>query len=175
MANNYTNSIMSDTNKRFVIKLTGKLDANGESSNTKIIGRNITGALAVDANNMVLVANGGVPRSNYRYTIARIVYDINFPIPGYMELIWEGANTSSTLATISNQFDLNMQDNLGNITNTANGATGNIIFNSVGSATNSSYNIVLEIHKDLRDYNAGQIQRPQDFNLTSTGKSIITP
>lgn len=165
MANSYSNQIVSDSNKRTVIKLTGKLDANGEASNTKIIGRSLPGALAVDANNLVLVsAPGAVARSNYRYSVARIVGDVFVP-NGYVELLWDGANSQTSIWCLSQSGDYNMMDNLGVINNTANGANGNVIVNTAGAGANNSYSLFIEIHKDARDFNQGQIQMPQDFNV----------
>lgn len=165
MANSFSTYTTVDTNKRTVLMITGALDANGESSNTKILGRNLTGALAVDANNLVLAsAPGAVPRVNYRYSIARIISNVNIP-GGYVTMQWSGANSPGTIMNLSGNQDFNGEGNLGTIQNTANGPTGNIIFNAVGAVANSSYNIIVEIHKDNRDFNAGQIQRPQDFNV----------
>lgn len=155
---------MTDTNKRIVIKLTGELDANGETGNTKVIGQSLKGALSVDANSQVTVAMGGVPRTNYRYSIGRILSNVNYPTGGYLKLIWDGANTQSTIALLNGPFDLNMQDNLGVMNNTANGANGNIIFTSVNAGNSGVYTVILEIYKDPRDYDQGQIAKPQDFN-----------
>ena len=157
MANSYSNQVISDSSKRTVIKLTGKLDANGESANTKIIGKSLPGALAVDANNLVLAtAPGAVARSNYRYSIARIIGDVFIP-NGYVELLWDGANSQTSIWIASQSGDFNMMDNLGVITNTANGSNGNVIVNTAGAGANNSYSLLIEIHKDPRDFNQGQV------------------
>ena len=165
MSNNFTYQILSDTNKRTVIKLTGELDANGETNNTKIIGAQLSGALAVDSNNMVTVAMGGTPRTTYRYGIGRIVYDINLPSTNaYVKLAWDGSQPA-TIACINDGFDLNMQDNLGLMNNNAGTPNGNITLTTVGVNSNSSYTIIIELYKNPLDYNQGQIQMPQDFNI----------
>lgn len=163
MSNNFTYAILADTNKRCVLKLTGELDANGETSNTKIIGQAIKGALANDSNNLVTVAMGGTPRSNYRYTIGRIVYDVN--LPGYLKLSWDGANPS-TIATLSGPGDLNIMDNLGAMNNTANVPNGNVTITTIGATTSSSYTLIIELYKNPADYDQGQTSiRKQDFNI----------
>lgn len=157
---------MLDHNKRTVIKLTGEVDALGETANTKIIGRLLSGALANDSNGMVLVTSpGAIPRTTYRYGISRIFADINPQIPGgYLKIQWDGA-TPATVAVLGNACDLNIQDNLGLINNNALTPNGNITFTTVNFGANGSYNIIIELHKNPLDYNQGQIQRPQDFNI----------
>jgi hypothetical protein len=162
MANSFSYQTISANNKREVVKLTGQIDANGEFGTTKIIGQNLSGALAVDSNNMVLVSACGMPRSSYRYSIARIIGDVFIP-NGYLNLLWDGANSQTSIMVLSASGDYNMQDNLGNIQNTANGFNGNIICQIAGSGANNSYTVWLELHKDPRDFNQGQVQRPQDF------------
>lgn len=164
MANNFNYQVISDNNKKIILYLTGELDANGEIANTKVIGSALPGALSVDANNNVLVANGGTPRSTYRYTVARIAHNVNIP-SGYLRMYWEGTGTNSTLYDASGNFDFNAYNNIGVIPNSANSPTGNIIFSTVNASSNCSYSIFLEIHKNNLDYNAGQILRPNDFNF----------
>ncbi len=169
MANSYSYQVISDSNKRTVIKLTGKLDANGETSNTKILGRSLPGALAVDSNNMVLAsAPGAVPRSNYRYSVARIVGDVFIP-NGYLELLWDGANSQTSIWILSGSGDYNMMNSLGVIQNSANGANGNIIVNTANASNFNSYSIFLELHKDARDFNQGQVgSNSNEFNQRVT-------
>lgn len=155
---------MVDTNKRIVIKLTGELDTAGETANVKIIGRSIKGALANDANGMITVAAGGTPRVTYRYNIGRILATTNFPSGGYLKMAWDGA-VPATIALVSTAIDINMMDNLGIINNTANTPTGNITFTTVNAGNSGAYTVVLEIYKDPRDYDQGQIAKPQDFNV----------
>ncbi len=163
MANLFSTQILSETNKKVIIKLTGQLDANG-TTNTVIQGRNFRGALAVDSNNRVLVSAGGVPRATYNYSVARIMYDVGIP-NGYVTLNWEGANTGP-IAVLWSTYDLNMQDNLGLITNNAISPNGNISISTTGSVANSSYTIILELHKNASNGNVDFITglTSADFN-----------
>lgn len=155
---------MADTNKRTVIKFTGELDANSETANTKIIGKLLKGALSVDSNNLVTVAMGGVPRTNYRYSIGRILHTINYPSDGYLKIQWDGASPS-TIALLSGYCDLNMQDNLGVMYNNANTPNGNVTFTSINAGNSGVYTVIMEIYKDPKDFDQGQIAKPQDFNV----------
>lgn len=164
MSNNFTYQVMADTNKRTVIKLTGELDATGEVANTKIIGQNLKGALAVDSNNLVTVAMGGAPRPTYRYNVGRIFYTINYPSDGYLKIQWDGG-TPSTMVLLTDAYDLNIMDNMGVIYNNATNPNGNITFTSVNSGNSGTYTILFEIYKNPLDFDQGQIRAPQDFNV----------
>lgn len=164
MANNFVGAVMADTNTRTVIRFCGEVDAVGETANTKISGRMLKGALATDSNNRVLVASGGTPRTNYRYTIERIFYSTNFPSGGYLKLYWDGA-TPSTIALLNGTGDIDVLDNMGSINNTATTPNGNVGFTIVNPAANGFYNVILELRKDLKDYDAGQVEAPQAFNV----------
>lgn len=182
MAQSFSTQILTDTNKRTVIKFVGQLDATGETGNVKVIGSQLRGALAVDANNMVLVNNpsnsafNGVARTNYNYTVARVYYDVWMP-GGYMVLNWTGG-TPTPICICAGAFDQNFQDNLGVICNTAVNPTGNISFTSVGANTNTGYTIILELHKGPNqantacDYDMGQVAAPSDFQQ---GRYAVKP
>lgn len=176
MANSYSTQILVDTNKKTIIKFIGQLDANGETANVKVIGSQLRGALAVDTNNAVLVSQGGVARTNYNYSVARVYYDVWMPT-GYLALNWTGS-TPSVICTCGGAFDQDFQDNLGVIPNSAVGPTGNISFSAFGSNTNTGYTIILELHKGPNsvntacDYDMGQIAAPSDFNF---GRYAVKP
>lgn len=171
MANFFYDQVILDTNKRTVIKCVGILDGSGqESSNVKIQGQALRGALAVDANSAVTVAMGGVYRTNYRANVARIFGSVNIP-SGYLKIDYSGAPIANVYAGTGN-FDLNIQENMGTIGNPLAGATGNLLFTTVGAGTNNSYTVILDIHKNGLDYDQGQIAKPSDFNF---GKYSVTP
>jgi hypothetical protein len=171
MANFFYDQIISDSNKRAVIKCLGLLDGSGqETANVKIQGMNLRGALAVDANNMVTVAMGGTPRTNYRANVARIAYNVNIP-SGYLKIDYSGT-TICNVAACAGQFDLNIQENMGSFGNPLAGATGNLLFTTVGAGPNNSYTVIIDIHKNGLDYDQGQITRPNDFGVKPFG---VTP
>lgn len=182
MANSFSTQVITDTNKRTVIKFTAQLDANGETANVKVIGSQLRGALSQDTNNAVLVSNpansalNGVPRVNYNYSIARVYYDVWMP-NGYVVINWTGG-TPGEACQCGGAFDQNFQDNLGVITNNAVGPTGNISFTTVGAAASTGYTIILELHKGPTqsntacDFDMGQVAAPSDFNF---GKYAIKP
>lgn len=168
MAITFDTQTLVDTNKRSVIKLVGLFDGSGqETANVKIIGSTLFGALAQDTNNAILVANGGVARTNYNYAVERITGTIS---TGYLQMQWTGG-TPRTIATLSGDFDWNMQENIAPIPNNAVGPTGNIMFTTVGTAAQSHYCVTLTLHKGPNqanvacDFNMGQIGKPSDFNF----------
>ncbi len=164
MANVLTAQTLLDLNKRAVIKFTGTFDGSGqETANTKIIGSLLRGALAVDANNNVLVSQGGSPRSNYVYSIQRIVYDMNIP-NGYLTISFDGAVPAPAASIHAPWGDLNSQSNLGIIQNNAGTPNGNVTFTTVNAQANNSYTVLVEIIKDPSTYDMGQFARPADFN-----------
>lgn len=173
MANIFSNQTLLDASKRTVIKLTGMFDGTTgqETANVKIVGSQLRGALAVDANNAVLVSQGGVARTSYSYSVKRLIYDINIP-NGYLLIQYTGSTAPGTIAVAHGEFDLNQVDNLGSILNNATVPTGNIEFTTSGAGANNSYTVMLEIIKDGKDFDFGQIERPADFNFGSYG---VTP
>lgn len=176
MALFFNDQILSDSNKKSVIRCMGVFDGSGqETANVKIIGSTLRGALAVDSNNAVTVAMGGAAKTNYRYGISRIAGCISGT--GYLRLDFSGS-TIGPIMTLSGSFDYNMQDNLGVIQNTAIAPTGNILFSTTGFSAQSAYSIVLELHKVVpaangvpagTDYDQGQIAKPSDFNFGAFG------
>lgn len=173
MALFFNDQILSDSNKKTVIRSIGVFDGSGqETANVKIIGSTLRGALAVDSNNAVTVAAGGNARANYRYGISRIAGNVSGN--GYLRLDFSGG-TIGPIMTLSGAFDYNMQDNLGVIQNQAVLPTGNVLFSTTGMAAGSAYSVVIEIHKVVpanttgfpagTDYDQGQIIAPGDFNF----------
>ena len=174
MANHFDTQILSDSHKRTVIKCTGEFDGSGqETANVKIAGMSLSGALTADTNNNVLLltttgALNGAKRTVYRYNISRIVYDVNIP-NGSVKIYWDGANTQPTAFNATGSGYYNSDMNIAAIPNNANGANGNLLFSTSGAIANSCYSIILELHKDNRDYDAGQINTPGDFNFKPGG------
>jgi len=172
MANTFSYQTLVDSSKKAVIKITGTLTNTNETSNVKIMGRTLGGALANDSNSNVLVtAAGAVPRTHYRYTVARVMGSVAIP-SGYAQLNWDGA-TQASMLNLSGTFDYNLsQGGLGVLINNAVTPNGNISMTTVGVSGECSYTLILELHKDGLDFNMGQVQRPQDFNHPPFG---VTP
>lgn len=171
MANTFTYQALVDSSKKAIIKITGTLTNTNETANVKIMGRNLSGALATDSNNNILVSAGGVPKTNYRYTVARVMGSVAIP-NGYAQLNWDGA-TPGTMLNLSGTFDYNLsQGGLGVLINNATTPNGNISMTTVGVSGDCAYTLIFELHKDGLDFNMGQVQRPQDFNHPPFG---VTP
>lgn len=180
MAATTTVQTIFDDTKRSVIKLTGYFSASGsdETGVLKVVGQALSGALSVDANNNVLVSQGGVARTNYNYAIGHIWGQINIPANAALQLSWTGG-TANTIAFFGpGTVDMVTESNMGTVWNNATGPTGNVSLTTYGTGTNSSYTLFLEIKKGPNsgnsacDYNMGQIQKPVDFNFGPGGFGI---
>lgn len=169
MANLFESQVILDTNKRAVLKFTGVFDGSGqETANTKIIGKTLFGALAADANNRVLVSNGGTARANYNYAINRVVAIV---AGGSVQIKWDGGTPATALILTNGYCDINSQDDLGTIPNNAINPNGNVTFTSIGAVAQSAYSIQIDIRKGPNqanqacDYQMGQLTKPSDFNF----------
>lgn len=163
----FTYQVLKDTNRISVIKLTGYFTDNFPENNVSRIAANtLSGAL--DANNALLVS-GGVAKSFYGTSVYRVWFDVNSPLPGHVRLFWNGQNTG-TILTVSGSGEYNGVNNWVPINNNASGnVSGDIGVTTIGFTANSSYSIVMELHKDSQYYNAGQLTEPSAFNYGQFG------
>lgn len=166
----FTYQILRDTNKISVIKLTGSFTNGTQESNVSRISANtLSGAL--NANNQLL-SSGGVAKPFYRTSVYRVWYDVNCPTPANLRMFWNGSNTA-TIMNLGGSGEYNVAGNWIPIPNNASGTvSGDIGFETSGFAANSSYSVIVELHKDSQYYNAGQLTEPAAFN---SGLYGITP
>jgi hypothetical protein len=164
----FTYQVLKDTNKISVIKLTGRFtDTTNEANNIRINANTLFGAL--DANNNLLVT-GNTAKPYYGTNAYRMWYSTSPNI--VVNVNWDG-NVSNPILLISGNGEYNNQSNLPPISNPLdNSANGNIGITTYSVTANSSYSIVLELHKDAAYYNAGQLTEPSSFNY---GNYSLTP
>lgn len=170
----YEYQTITDNTKNTIIKLVGTFDGSTNESNTARIQANtLYGALDVDGNPLNSeLSSANTARTYYQTTVSKIIYDVNFPKPGYVKLYWSGA-TPATIATLSGFGEI-CGENVGTpiIPNNAETPNGDIGIETFGAAENSSYTIIIELKKSGGDYDAGQFSDPLSFNH---GKYGITP
>jgi hypothetical protein len=171
MANQYSFHKIHDSSKKAVIKLTGIFDGTGQEVNSmRITANTLNGAL--DANGNFLIT-GNTEKPYYGLSLYRCWYSVN--VNGGVSLNWSGMSgrSNTTMLVLSGSGEYNENGGWGAIPNdnpTAN-ANGNIGLVTTQAIGNNSYTIILELHKDNRHYNAGQLTEPSVFNYGTFGVS----
>jgi hypothetical protein len=158
MANSYSYQTLEDTRK-VIVKLTGQLDGSEENNPFKIKANTFSGALNTDGD---YLSSGGSSKSFYETTVNKIWYSTSNTS---VELFWSG-NTASSICFINNNNEYNKMNNWLTINNNAEIPTGDIGIKTYNSKPNSHYTIILELHKNNRDYDAGWMNDPNAFNYT---------
>jgi hypothetical protein len=162
--------ILIDTNKRTVIKRVGIIDSD-ELENVIIDPRTL--AFALNANNLPYQTGNTVATgfANSAFTISRVIASVDAEV-GHLQLKWQGGTSQTIYALGVGAIDTNPQYQLPAITNNAVGPTGNVTIKTVGSTTNASYTVIIELHKNGQFYSSGQFQDPAAFNYPPYG---VTP
>jgi len=163
MANVYTEDRLIDTNRRALLKITGTLDS--DMSDLVVVDASTLGQ-AMNANNLLMVSNTH-PKSLYRVSVSRIWGDTT--IDGYLTLQFDGDdNLIQTIST--GAFNMDLDGVLaGDIDNDVANTTGDITLSGVGIGANDSYTIYIDMRKDPRDFNYGQLNDPAAFNYGDYG------
>jgi hypothetical protein len=167
---NSTQTII-DTNKRTVIKRIGIIDS--DENETVIIDPR-TLAFALNANGASYQTGNTVATgfANSAFTVSRVIASVDAEV-GHLQLKWQGTGTSQTIYALGvGSIDTNPQYQLPAITNNAIGPTGNVTIKTVGTTTNASYTVIIELHKNSQFYSSGQFQDPAAFNYPPYG---VTP
>lgn len=132
MADTVTSQTIINGARNLVIKCTNESDGTGES-----------GVKKVDAQSATLAVNGTVP--GIHLTIARITYNVS---QGAVRMQWDAS--SATDIDILSYAGVQDFTAFGGLTNpAASGATGSILFTTVGFVAGSSYTITLEMIKNV--------------------------
>lgn len=132
MADTVTSQTIANGPRNLIMKFTNESDGTGESGVTK-----------VDATSSTFAVNGTVPGIHLK--VARIIYAVN---NGAVRLLWD-ATTDTDMVILSGfgTMDYTFEGGLPNPNNT--GATGSILFTTVGFVSGSSYTITLEMTKNV--------------------------
>lgn len=173
-----TNTKQIDGTRQVRVVLTGWFDGTDgqESQVIKIDTWGLRGALSTAANGTQLLAGNGNPRSSYNVSVNRILYSMS--AGGLINLAWQGStNTPFITLAGSGSYDPARGTDLVINPEAFNGAgapghTGNIVLTTLGFGVNTEYSIVLDMKKDPKAFNQGQIERPKDFNIiVATGNN----
>ena len=159
------NSIQTlvDTNSRTVIKRIGIIDSD-ENETVIIEPLKLFGAL--NANGAYYQTGNTTPAglANSAFTISRILCSVDAEV-GHLQLKWQGTTTSQTIVAAGvGVFDSNPQYQFPSIGNNAIGPTGNVTIKTVGTTANAAYTIIIELHKNNKYYDKGQLTDPAAFN-----------
>jgi len=132
MADAVTSQTIINGSRNLVMKFTNESDGTGES-----------GVKKVDAESSTFAVNGVIP--GVHLTIARITYNVS---GGSLRLRWEAS--SATDIDILSYAGVQDYTAFGGLTNpNAAGATGSILFTTVGFVSGSSYTVTLEMLKNV--------------------------
>lgn len=160
MPNKLIEQRLIDSNKRTLLKYVFLSDGTAEANTRLLDASNLK--FALNANGYIMQSNTH-PKSAYRTTIKRVFG--NAKTNGYIKLQWEGSANSEIL-TLNSSFDYNFEA-MGDgavIWNNETGATGDILFSTVGAAANDSLTLFIDLKKDAADYDQGQTADPAAFN-----------
>lgn len=132
MADVVTSQTIINGPRNLVMKFTNESDGTGESAVTK-----------VDATSSTFAVNGTVPGVHLKVT--RIHYDVK---GGAVRLLWD-ATTDTDMEILGGYGEFNYKRFAGLTNPNAAGATGSILFTTVGFVSGSSYAITLEMTKGV--------------------------
>jgi len=133
MADTVTSQVIVNGNRNLVMKFTNLSDGTGESAVKKVDAQSATFA----------TTSGNVPGTHL--TINKVYYDLKTMS---LRILWD--NTIDTDALILGGFGTFDFNSFKGLTNPLNaGATGSILFTTVGAAANASYTVVLEMIKNV--------------------------
>ena len=141
------------------------------------MGRNFGGTIErIDTR--VLLTNAGGSQFNiapYNVSVTRVEYSIS---PGAMvNLAWQGASSNLAFLTLFGSGDIDTTQGTTLVFDPsvtglgAAGHTGNIVLSTMNMAANAGYTIIIDLKKDPKKFNQGQIGRPKDFNIIVSGNN----
>lgn len=132
MADTVSSQTIINGPRNLVMKFTNESDGTGES-----------GIKKVDAASSTFAVNGTVP--GVHLTVARVTYNVS---TGSVRMQWDAS--SATDIDILSYAGVQDYTAFGGLTNpNATGATGSILFTTVGFVAGSSYTITLEMIKNV--------------------------
>lgn len=160
-ANTVTEQRIIDNNKRALIKYTFISDGTDGDDNLLVDVSMLSNTL--NANGYLMVSNTH-PKSIYRTTIKRIFGQAK--ANGSFNLQWEGDTNTSIVrfGTGPFDFDFHSMGDGATLPNPEANATGDILLSLSGMQVNDFFTLFIDLRKDARDYNAGQLNDPVAFN-----------
>jgi len=168
MSNTFTYDILKDSTKDVFIKLTGNFtSSNNESNNNRISANSFLGALNSYGFD---ISNGGIPLNYYGFTIKNVWHSINNNLT--VELFYNGSNNNPILI-LNNSGEYRISKYSTPLSNYEFNTNGNIGIKTFGASNNSSYTLILEIHKNNNYYDSGKLNNNQDFNNFPNLEDIV--
>jgi hypothetical protein len=161
MANKILEQKIVDNNNRALIKYVILPDGTATANSILVDASSLSQAM--NANNQLMVANTH-PRATYRTTIKRIYG--NAKANGYYSLKWHGSTNSEIITITSGIFDYNF-DAAGlaaSIPNNEANPSGDILLSAFNPAAGDAITLFIDLKKDAKDFNAGQLNDPTAFN-----------
>ena len=161
MANKILEQKIVDSTSRALIKYVILPDGTATANSILVDASSLSNAM--NANSLLMVANTH-PRSTYRTSIKRIYGTAK--ANGYYSLQWHGATNSEIITITTGIFDFNF-DALGlsaSIPNPETNPSGDILLSAFAPAAGDAITLFIDLKKDARDFNAGQINDPTAFN-----------
>jgi hypothetical protein len=162
MANVITEHKIIDENKRALIKYSFLSDGSQVSNTILMDASSLVNAM--NANNMLMVSNTH-QKSLYRTTIKRIWGHAK--ANGHFNLQWHGDANNSIIRFSSGSFDYNFDaySSGGVIPNPEANSNGDILISTGGGMlANDYFTILVDLKKDAKDFQAGQLTDPVAFN-----------
>jgi hypothetical protein len=137
MADAVTSQVLLNGPRHLVMKFTNESDGTGESAVVKVDATSTTYANTIQGNVIV-------PGTHLKVT--RVVYDVRNM---GLRIRWDADTDTDMLVLGNGSSDMNFTD-IGGLQNPlGTGATGSILFTTVGAASGSSYSVVLYMTKGV--------------------------
>lgn len=159
MATTLTTQTLVDTNRHSVIKVVG---TGGTDANVSLI-RAANLAYAINATGVVSTSN---PKRLNRIAIKRVWGHGQMGLSNNVTLKWGGNSNNAIVTFGAGQFDYNFDagstQGTIEIPDQAN-CTGDILFSSTAGASDA-WTLFIDLKKDGRDYDQGQVRDPKAFN-----------
>lgn len=134
MANILTSQTLNNGPRNLVMKFTNVSDGTDETAVKK-----------VDATDTAFANQGVVP--GIHLTITRIIFDVKSML---LRILWEATTNTDIVDLGGDVADTHKFGDIAGLWNpNAAGATGSILFTTVGAMANSSYSIVLYMRKNV--------------------------
>lgn len=161
MANKILEQKIVDSSSRALIKYVILPDGTATANSVLVDVSSLSNAM--NANNQLMVANTH-PRAEYRTSIKRIYGTAKSN--GYYSLKWHGTTNSEIITITSGIFDFNFDADgkSAAITNNESGTNGDILLSAFNPSSGDAITLFIDLKKDAKDFNAGQLNDPTAFN-----------
>lgn len=163
MANVLREQKIVDSTKRALLKYVFVGDGTAAANATLVDVSAL--AFSLNANSQILGA-GTDEKSTYRTTVKRIFG--NAKVGGFVKLQWKGDSNGEIVTINSGDFDYNFEA-MGDgavIPNPEANTNGDILYTIETQGSNCNFTLFIDLRKDNRDYEAGQISDRGAFNAS---------